>query len=160
MTRLLAFCSLGFGMMLVVAPAAVWAQAEPRLELSGGYSLLHSEPRFQKDLTGHGWNVAAAFSLARFFDVVGDVSQHHFAEHDDALTDIRASTFSYLAGPRIGWNTGRWTPFGHALIGGRRTASSLGASEAFPETKNQLAYGLGGGLDMRLTTMIGYVWRK
>lgn len=144
---------LAIGMLLFASLAP--AQDTPRLEVFGGYSLLHSEPRFQKDLNGHGWEASIAGNLNHVFGIVADIGRHRFAEDANGLTDISASTSSLMFGPQFTWRSSRrLAPFGRALVGIVRVKSSIGPGSSFPETRTPFAFALGGGVDYGLSRRI------
>jgi hypothetical protein len=144
--------------LLMVFSAPLMASAQegaPRVEISGGYSLLRiSSPGTPlpglESITGHGFSLSAAGNITKSFGIVGEFARY---SKSDALGNIApgsnldANVQTYLFGPRFTVRTGKAEPFFHGLIGAvRGSVETTGASEA----GYAFAYVLGGGLDVKV----------
>jgi opacity protein-like surface antigen len=166
--------------LIVLTCSFAFAQeATPKLQVFGGYSLMHVDtggltgPTMDSALRApsgtfgvasnfNGWNAEAQYNLRRWLGIVADVSGHYG-------TPITASSgvsglpntneYSFLAGPVFSFNTRtRMTPFVHALFGWDRlsvnasTLSGLPSPAASVATAySDFAMALGGGVDYKLS---------
>lgn len=89
-------------------------------------------------LNQNGVSGSIAYNPNRWFGIVGDIGGYHASPGGVSL-----NTYTYLFGPRLTFrNPTKVNPFVQALVGGSRiTVGSGGGSN------NQLAYGVGGGVD-------------
>ena len=116
------------------------AQEESQVEVFGGYSYLHFHANPSTNL--NGWEIAGQY---RFRDWIGGVAD--FDGHYGSFSG--ASTHTYLFGPQISM-PGRFSPFGHLLLGGAHLSSGGLGSSSFSTA-------LGGGLDYSLKDK--FSWR-
>ncbi len=137
-------------------------EAAPRVEISGGYSLLRINANadiggdvVDESLNMHGFNVSFAGNFARHVGVVGEFSRYTKSESisvpvlGDFSGDI--SVLTLLFGPRVTLHRGKAEPFVHALFGAARAraeVSTPGLADA--TTGYAFAYALGGGLDVKV----------
>jgi hypothetical protein len=113
----------------------------PRVEIFGGYSYARVDTDFGH-LNANGWTASVAGNLNKYFGIVGDVSGHY------KTILVSASSYTFLAGPRVYGRNRFATTFGHALFGATHTSAnflgiSLGGTTAF-------AAAFGGGVDVNV----------
>ncbi len=150
--------------VLIITAASLGARAQdyPRWEFFSGVSYAHVDlgPEaviFQPTAEDHfGMDLSGSFNPRRYLRIIlcdfsvqlGDTKTSLAPEH----ADVRTS--QVLFGPEFVRRSGAAAPFAHALIGvtNARLVSSIGGSDITPDLVNHtsLAFGLGGGLDIRL----------
>lgn len=150
--------------LLITNAASLTAHAQnyPRWELFTGVSYAHVDlgPEaviFQPTDKNHfGMDLSGSFNPRHYLRIIlcdfsvqlGDTKISLAPEH----ADVRTS--QVLFGPEFVRRAGAAAPFVHALIGvtNARLVSSIGGSDITPDLVNHtsLAFGLGGGLDIRL----------
>jgi opacity protein-like surface antigen len=146
--------------VLMAAAAPSYAQgAYPTAEIFGGYSYLNIEgsDELNVDRQGlHGFGVSAAGNLTRHFGIVADFSYNLKNNIEVGAFDVDVRAFYYLFGPRFSARTDTATVFGHVLVGGvrARTDVFLRGSTFAEETDNDLALGVGGGVDLNANRSI------
>ena len=122
----------------VAAPGA--GQDVPKVEVGGGYSLLHDEE-------GHdnlnGWLASFAGHVNRWLAIAAEFGHNHGG--GAGAPDVSA----FMAGPRVSWRRSRAVPFGQFLVGSHHEHHADGG--AFHEDETRFAYQLGGGVDIWLT---------
>lgn len=149
------------------------AQETQRIEIFGGYSLLHDSSMLHSTTVFNGWDGASTVFFNRWFGVTGDVSGHYGAETQivSALPGTTAgkirlssSAYTFMLGPHFTYHRSRYAPFAHALFGGYHTQETettlvpvtcsppLGCSGPTGEggVSRGFAMTLGGGLDIEL----------
>ncbi len=171
-TRRNILCLATFGILLTI-PAN--AQSDfPRVEIFGGYSLLHprlpgnlgssaSESAFLRS-TGEsvlgnvpGWGASATVNLTRMFGVTGDFGGNYKNADTIQGVSVNASgnVHTFLFGPTVTMRNKRVSPFVHALFGiGRVGASAEGSRFTYNETG--FAASIGGGVDIALRRHIAF----
>lgn len=126
----------------------------------------------------NGWSAAAQVNLNRWLGVKADFTGHYgkplttSAAAQTFLTGLgvtgfppKVSSYTFLFGPVVSKQIGRYKPFGHALFGGNRLSSeTIGTGSipifipGFPAsiqlTDTAFAMAFGGGLDWKLTRHI------
>lgn len=162
--RLTAVHRYGPVIFLIITASALGAQAQdyPRWEFFTGVSYAHVDlgPEavvFQPTAENHfGIDLIGTFNPRRYLRIIlcdfsvqlGDTKIKLAPEH----ADVRTS--QVLFGLEFVRRSGAAAPFAHALIGvtNARLVSSVGGSDITPDLVNHtsLAFGLGGGLDIRL----------
>jgi hypothetical protein len=118
--------------VLVLAPASLWAQGAPA-EVFGGLSFYHTD-----GWTPIGWQTSLAGSVSPRFSLVGDFG----GQYKDGT-----SIHQFLGGARITERMEKTSVFGHAMFGGARVGSAGLSSTNF-------AMGYGGGLDINATDRV------
>jgi hypothetical protein len=123
-------CKLVFLILIcLTATGTSKAQETQRIEISGGYSLLHDGSLLSRTVF-NGWNGSSTVFLNRWFGVTGDVSGHYGSETEvvpplpgTTAGKIRLSTsmYSFMLGPHFTYHRSRYAPFAQALFGGYRT---------------------------------------
>ena len=143
---------LGAAFVALLIPASALAEGTPKVEVFGGYSVVH-HPEGRGSLNLHGWNASIAGNLNDWFGVVGDFEGHYGSPEvfTFSVGDIREHSF--FGGPKIAYRKNeRFTPFGHALFGMTRSSvETFGLG--FPADR-AFATAFGGGLDVKLTDHI------
>lgn len=164
--------NLGSTLFLVVAllvsalAASAQAPSAPRVEVFGGYSLLHTPGA---DTTFHGWDTSATVNFNRWLGFEADVSAVYFdytffyPADNEGRPDRTLKSYGYVShylfGPKFALRRSRYIPFAHALFGmshgiQHNTLSVPGGSTSFDGSVNQFAMALGGGLDLNLSRRI------
>ena len=138
------------------------SQDTPRVEVFGGYSLLHdgnaSPTNFQ------GWDASSTTYLNRWFGVTADFSGHYsttdasFLDAPGVTEEVRETQriHNFMFGPHLAYRKSRYVPFGQALFGFNHTAEDLtvtcplcgGAFGVPPPSTNTFSMALGGGIDI------------
>lgn len=140
-------------------PVPLKAQDYPRVELFGGYQLLHVddsldiEPSFGSYI--NGFAAACELNIKSWLGIVGELGygRESFTE-SGADSDMQQMTL--LVGPRFGYRAGRIRVFGHALVGHNHETAAYTYPGYFSDeiTMNSFAAALGGGLDVALGNRI------
>jgi hypothetical protein len=152
--------------VLSVAFAAKANAQIPSGNLYAGYSYLSApaSPPLTNRNNMNGWNGSAELKIAPWVGAVAD-----FGGSYGTLTaetpcppgvggcgpvnfDIKLHTF--LFGPRVSVNAGKFRPFAHFLFGG---AHSSGTGSGLTRSDTSFATALGGGMDYRIVK--GIAWR-
>jgi opacity protein-like surface antigen len=157
-------CATLVSVLLFAAHAS--AQEPARIQVYGGYSLLHPNlPDFDSDpavsktaesLLGNlsGWNTGITLGLTRNIGIAADFSRYYknfstSIEGSDFDATLRANTF--LFGPQFTKHGEQLRPFARTLFGvahGSARATVDGTSGR--ESRTVFAASLGGGLDVKV----------
>ena len=149
-------------LLCVLCTLSAMSQDTPRVELSGGYSLLHdgnsSPTNFQ------GWNASSTTYVNRWFGITADFSGHYSANNSSFLlapnipAEIEATQriHTYMFGPHLAYRKSRYVPFGQALFGVNHTGgdikvtcpSGVSCFGVAPPATNTFSMALGGGMDI------------
>jgi hypothetical protein len=141
----------------------VFAQGEvPKLEVFGGYSLIHntSNDALETDpMTSHGFAAAVEGNV---HPNIGIVAQFGFYQHtenwqDSELTiDARMRTLPFLFGPRFGYRADKVRVFAHYLLGAVRTSYLEKENGTVWDdwTETDFGQAIGGGVDVALSDSI------
>jgi opacity protein-like surface antigen len=125
-------CVLGLGVLALGVPAK--AQSA---DASIGYSYFRLGG--SGGVNQNGLSGSLEYKPNDYFGVVGDFGAYHASPSGASL-----NTYTFMAGPRISvHNPTSITPFIQFLIGGAHLTAGGGSA-------NNLAYGLGGGVDFRV----------
>jgi len=112
-----------------------------RADLFGGYSFLKGG-----EANMHGWQVAGSRPFRRSLRLVADLSGHY-----GSFAGADLSQLTFLAGVRYSASRrGPLAPFGHALLGGARSKTTVAAADA---SSSNTGWGgaLGAGVDYGLS---------
>jgi hypothetical protein len=143
--------------------------------LYGGYSFLSNDLHVAKQIgeagtptaSGrgnlNGWNVSAEVKVFRWIGAVADFDGSYGSVPIRGFssfifnppTHSNTSFYSYLFGPRVSVEVGKFRPFAEALFG--VAYQNVDLDEFQPTTDTHLATAYGGGLDYRLTRR--FAWR-
>lgn len=143
--------------VLLVSIAAQAQDKPPVVEIYGGYSYLNFDLALdpatrpgRQNANGVGLNVAGNFN--NWFGVVGDFSYNTKDVADPEFPGLKfaARNLYFLAGPRWSMRRERTTVFAQALVGAVRMRADIGSVPKFTD----LAFGLGGGLDINANKRI------
>ncbi len=176
MSRLTVAALLTIALLCAVS---AFAQTEtPKVQVFGGYSLLHADTSgvssttlddlfsvspgtFSLKSNYSGWNAEAQFNANRWLGVAADVSGHYGTPVTaSGVTGIvglpSARAYSFLFGPVLSYRTDKFTPFVHALFGANRVSTDsfnvLGLTIPSTNLSNTaFAMAFGGGADVNLT---------
>jgi opacity protein-like surface antigen len=147
--------------VLLLSGLAV-AQSSEHVEVFGGYSLL--QPDFSHVSGGptNGWNAAANFKILPKIGIVADFSGFYPSLGINAggfntpvTNTITGTSYVFLFGPQVSSQFGRFTPFGHFLIGESHVSPERENGTVIPgsvfTSTTALSYAAGGGVDYSLT---------
>ena len=167
-------------LMILISSFALAQDSPPRVQVFGGYSLLHEDtPGLTDgsvDLALHnpssafgvrtnfnGWNAEAQYNVSPWVGLVVDFSGYSgvpfTATSPSGTAGLPNQTrYSFLAGPALSYqNKTRFTPYVHALFGVERAhiaASTLAGSSppisSIDTTYNDFTAALGGGVDYKV----------
>ena len=149
------------------------AQDTQRVEIFGGYSLLHDSSMLYPSTNFNGWDGSATVFVNRWFGVTGDVSGHYGSETQviPALPGgtagkfgLSSSAYTFMLGPHFTYHRSRYAPFAQALFGGYHLQSTgtllvpvmcgppvtCGGPINESMVQRGFAMALGGGLDIDL----------
>jgi hypothetical protein len=144
---------------IVLATTSMVAHAQdlPKYEFGVTYNVFVADIDVLDNETMHGYGLSFQANVNRWFAVVAEWTAAHGASgpvtvlNPDPLTipevDLRNQTF--LGGPRVTWRPGRFTVFGHTLVG---MGNSKVENEAtgFRTGNGEFAMAYGGGVDVYL----------
>ena len=137
------------------------AQGEPRVEVFGGYSLLHDGNESPTSL--NGWDASSTAYLNRWFGITADFSGQYSASSGSFLiapgvpAQIRETQqmHNFMFGPHLAYRKSRYVPFGQALFGVNHSGGDI--RETCPSgitcfgvvpSANTFSMALGGGVDI------------
>jgi opacity protein-like surface antigen len=157
--------------IVLLASLPTMAQNYPTVEVSGGFSYLHTEGGGNL----YGWDASIADNLNRWLGLVGEFSGHYgsvnsvtaiiggFGPGTSPITvNSHSNVYTFLFGPRFSYRKDRrFTPYAHVLPGFARshfsaTVTSPISSTTFSDTTTAFAMALGGGLDLRLSRHLDF----
>jgi outer membrane protein OmpA-like peptidoglycan-associated protein len=143
--------------------AAIAQQSAPdsfqypsRFNVAGGYNFIdaNAPPGSCQCFTMNGAFVSGDFNLNQWLGVAGEITAGHATNISSLGQNLTLMTF--LAGPRVSWRHGRFTPFAEFLLGGvRGTGSYFPTATSSSSSASGFSYSTGGGLDVRLTERFG-----
>jgi hypothetical protein len=159
----------GAAVLLVSLPTM--AQNYPPVEVSGGFSYLHTEGGGNL----YGWDASITDNLNRWLGLVGEFSGHYGSANSvtavigfpgltttSITVNNHSNVYTFLFGPRFSYRRDkRFTPYAHVLPGFARshvsgTVISPIGTTTFSDTTTGFAMALGGGLDLRLSSHFDY----
>jgi opacity protein-like surface antigen len=127
-------------LLVAMGPVAAPAQDAPKGDVFGGYSMLVSDGE-----TMHGWHAALGWGLSGRIGLLLDASGHQGSDAEG--TDV--SLLSLMAGPRVGFGSGRLRPFVHVIGGIVRTKASVSVFDVeISESSTDFGGAAGGGFDL------------
>jgi hypothetical protein len=132
---------------VVMFAATAGAQEIRRVNLAGGYSLLHDFDASRNFPAG--WFASFGGSVRRWFGVAGELSGNYTTIDVPGRT-VNLSVHSFLAGPRFTLHRDNFSVYAQTLLGAARSGASAGTS-----AQTDLAVQPGGGIDLRVTDGIG-----
>jgi hypothetical protein len=155
--------------MLLLVPKAS-AQEPSRIQVYGGYSLLHPNlPKFDADpsvsrtvetLLGNlsGWNSGITVGLTRGFGVTADFSGYYEnlnATVEGSSFDANLRAYTLLFGPQFQKNGEQLRTFARALFGvAHGSAKAIVDGETGEGAKSVFAASVGGGLDVKVADRV------
>jgi len=159
MKRLALLC----GLVVLFAGVAAAQDENPKVEVFGGYSLVHNSSNFAgTGVTFNGGEGSFSYDPTSWLGLVGDFTGEHWSK-----SNLSANIFTYLFGPKLAYRTDKVTAFGEVGFGGARLSGTSSCPDAVagvhPEVTfgcgsgsiNAFAMSAGGGLDYNLTKHIG-----
>jgi opacity protein-like surface antigen len=143
--------------LVLALPFAAAAQDSSKFELFGGYNYTHISDGGFNAANSNGGTADVGYFPIKWVGLVGTVAYSHsngFTNPLGTFFTAPTNSLSYLAGPRIRFSTGRFTPYVETLFGGVhrsnfQTSTGLPIDISGPETS--FASFVGGGLDFKLT---------
>ena len=156
-----------FCFLLYAAAIAAHAQNEPRWEIFTGFSYARLSLGYQStifqptDQNYYGMHVSGSFNSNRYLRIVlcdFGVQTSGTAVNLSPLT-TELSTSQVLFGPEFVLRSRTSAPFVHTLVGLTNTRLVSSVNHAYGSyydeaRRTNLAFGLGGGYDMRVTPLI------
>ncbi|MHB8526173.1 MAG: outer membrane protein [Candidatus Acidiferrales bacterium] len=143
----------------LLLPAVAAAQAKPKMEVFGGFSLAASEFSFHGGET-NGWNASLNVKRSPRLGFVSDFAGYYKTiSYGHCCPSDHSTTYTFLFGPQISTSFSRFTPFAQALVGVGHIHYVADAGAPFDPIKKHtsIAYALGGGLDVRVAHRMA--WR-
>lgn len=156
-------------MVVFCLPLAALAQEreDPRVEIFGGYSLLHlnfgninanANPTDNSSINLNGFDASITGNLTRHVGVVGEFGRYSTSQSISIpnLIDLNGSAtlYTFLFGPRVVLHRGRLEPFAQGLFGAIRGSADATVAAGTTTTADQsgfaFAYALGGGVDLKV----------
>jgi opacity protein-like surface antigen len=139
---------------VIVLALSAFALAEdtsaPKVEVFGGYSLLHTGngALISGDSTNfNGWNAAVTGYFTRYLGLTADISGGYNSNISSTGED--GHVYNFLFGPTVRLNNGgKLTPFAHALFG----VSQVNGGITGNVKESDFAMAVGGGADYKLTS--------
>jgi opacity protein-like surface antigen len=131
----------------------LFAEEYPTAEVYGGYQL--SVPNLGENL--NGFAAAAEYNLSPVMGVVADFG---FAKDtiNKAGYSIVNKNYSAMVGPRFSYRASKARAFGHILIGGIWSKSTLATTfvnlQGGVHKDKNFCFGVGGGLEVKLAEKI------
>jgi hypothetical protein len=149
-------------LLCVLCTLPATSQDTPRVEVFGGYSLLHdgnaSPTNFQ------GWDASSTAYVNRWFGITSDFSGHYSTTNTSFLVatgvpeEVRVTQriHNFMFGPHLAYRKSWYVPFGQALFGVNHTGEDVSvtcplcgfASGIAPPSTNTFSMALGGGVDI------------
>jgi hypothetical protein len=151
---------VGFAILLFAT--AVNAQIPTKGNVYFGYSYVRADLSSLGGSNLNGWNGSLEGKVIPWLGIVADLGGNYGTERVQTPcvpgpcgpVDLHARLHTFVFGPRLSINVGKFTPFVHGLIGaGHVSASGSGISNS----DTSFASALGGGLDYRIVK--GAAWR-
>ena len=124
-----------FALLLAIGAMPVFAQ-DNKVDIFGGYSLVHSDPGALASGNASGWEASLGYNWNHWLTLKGDVDGHYCCDQ---------SMHNFLFGPQINFGSGKVKPYVHGLVGASHGTSTGGFSDTV------LGFALGGGLDIKWT---------
>lgn len=167
--------------ILLIGCFALAQDSTPKIQVFGGYSLLHEDTdglhgiTFDLDLRQfpntfavrsnfNGWSAEAQYNVGRWIGVAADFSGFYgsplIVQSPSTVAGVpNGNSYSVLVGPVISYRARKKiTPYAHALFGWDRTSVSASTftGTAFPlsataTTFTDFAMALGGGIDYKVS---------
>jgi opacity protein-like surface antigen len=95
---------------------------------------------------GKGGGGQLEYNPTKWLGVVGDLAGFYATSNGNGA--FAGGMFTYLAGPRVNFRQGRFTPFVQALFGGAHTTDGIAQSTG---GQDHFAMTAGGGLDFKVS---------
>jgi len=148
-------------LLCVLCTLSAVAQDAPRVEVFGGYSLLHDGNGSPTNF--NGWDASSTTYVNRWFGVTADFSGHYSTTNTSFLLApgvpeqdrFTQRIHTYMFGPHLAYRKSRYVPFGQALFGFNHTGGDLTATcpsgvscAGFVPSFNTFSMALGGGMDI------------
>jgi hypothetical protein len=133
-SKIVPVCALVVGL---AAPAM--AQTSSKVDVSGGYNLLH----MQDETIPGGWYADVAGNVAPMVGVVGQVSGNY-----KTVDGVKTKLHTFMAGVRVNGRTSGVVPYAEALVGEAHATGNagLGGALSVSASENDAAVQLGGGI--------------
>jgi outer membrane immunogenic protein len=148
--------SLAVGLLLGLLGTVPLANAQEELskvDLYGGFyyariNVNANVPGMAPSATyiGKGGGGQFEYNVTNWLGVVGDLAGFYATSSGNGA--FAGAFLTYLAGPRVNFRHGKFTPFVQALFGGVRTTDGIAQSTG---TENNFALTTGGGIDFKVS---------
>ena len=164
---------------LLLSAAVAVAQDSPKLQVFGGYSLMHFDTgglsgsdldsafgatpgTFSLKNNFSGWNAELQYNASSWLGAVADMSGNYgtpisMVSGTGLPGAPSTQSYSFLFGPVVQPSVGKLRPFVHALFGVNRLSTDASAANNFfgsaplNVTDTAFAMALGGGVDYKLS---------
>jgi hypothetical protein len=140
-------------LITLFVPVLLVAQQPPRVEVFGGYSLIHGF-----SVTVNGWDSALTTNLNSWFGITADLSGHYRRNYSlilgnpPTVAPVDMHSHSFTLGPRLSYRRSRCTLFAHTLLGVLHSSAAVHVATPIPSTfsfsGNAFTTLLGGGIDI------------
>jgi opacity protein-like surface antigen len=143
----------GAAIFLLFTASVAFAQARPKVEVFGGYSLLHGG---SDNLSG--WDAAATANITRWLGITGNFDGHYFRRSAQNV-QIHDDIYSFMFGPNVSYRKTRFTLFTHSLFGVSHEITKFefqSTGVTVSSSSNQFQLALGGGVDIKLTSRLAF----
>jgi opacity protein-like surface antigen len=131
----------------IVLMATVMPAAAQRLELYGGYQYQHFNPKTGASCSMNGWSSGAQWTWSHI-DRANVAVAVDFGGVYGKSAGVSLSHYTYLAGPRVTQNFGRYSLYAHTMIGNAQLSARMGVNS---DSTSSFAYDFGGGTEIRLS---------
>jgi len=155
--------ALLWGILLIFSAAASAQEENPKVEVYGGYSLIHNSSNFLSGgINFNGGGGSVSYNPNGWLGLVADFGGNHWSN-----PFVDANVITYLFGPKIALRNDKFTPFAQVLFGGARISGTafgvcLAVVGVRPQaacrasgSENAFAMTVGGGLDWNVSKHIG-----
>jgi hypothetical protein len=134
--------------LISVLPAI--AQDVPKLEVYGGYLLIHEE-----GVTTNGFLGSVEGIINKNIGIVGEFGYGAQTQKPSG-NSIKLKEYNFMAGPRFSYRAEKFRIFTHALFGGNRMSASQTMSIPGWESgaSTDFAMAFGGGVDISASKLI------
>lgn len=162
--------------LILLGSLASAQDATPKVQIFGGYSLLHEDRGGLTDLKVdlglqdpysqfairtffNGWNAEGQYNAGRWVGIAVDAGGHSGVPFTTSIPVSglpSQSRYSLQVGPVVSYRS-KWplTPFGHILFGWERAhldaSSPTGAASSVSTSYTDFAMALGGGVDYKVS---------
>jgi hypothetical protein len=130
----------------------LFAADAPKVEIFGGYQLLHETA--EGGVTMHGFGAAIEGNINKSVGIVGDFGIGMKTMSELGI-DVDMKDITFMAGPRIGYRADKFRVFGEYLFGVNHMRGGTSVSDvSVSSSMNGFAMAFGGGIDIAVNKKI------